>query len=56
MPFSPQRLKAALHYAVGQVCGEVEDTRFSRELIAAITETSFKQCETLAIDVEQFAK
>lgn len=55
----PQRLKAALHYAVGKICkqvGEENDLRFSRELVAVITETTFKQCHTLAVDLELFAK
>ena len=29
---------------------------FSRELVATITETTFKQCEFLAADLELFAK
>ena len=52
-----QRLKAALHYTVGTVCKEeVEDTTFSRELIAIMTETVFKQSELFATDLELFAK
>ena len=51
-----QRLKAALHYGVGQVCSDVEGVTFSRELVATITETTFKQCELLATDLELFAK
>ena len=47
-----QRLKAALHYAVGQVCREVEGGAFSKELVATISETAFHQCETLAGDLE----
>lgn len=54
--YSPQRLKAALHYGVGQVCSEIEGTTFSRDLVATITETTFKQCELLAADLELFAK
>jgi hypothetical protein len=49
-------LKAALHYGVGHVCSEVEGMTFSRELVATITETTFKQCELLATDLELFAK
>ena len=45
-----------MHYTVGEVCSEVEGATFSREVIAAITETTFKQCELLAVDLEQFAK
>ena len=51
-----QRLKAALHYGVGHVCSDVEGMIFSRELVATITETTFKQCELLATDLELFAK
>jgi len=49
-------LKAALHYTVGRVCEEMEDVTFSREFVAAVSETTFKQCEVLATDLEQFAK
>ena len=52
-----QRLKAALHYTVGTICKEeVEDTTFSRELVAIMTETAFKQSELFATDLELFAK
>lgn len=52
-----QRLKAALHYTTGTVCKEaVEGMTFSRELVAIITETTFKQAELLATDLELFAK
>lgn len=51
-----QRLKAALHYTVGNVCSEVEECTFSRELVAIITETTYKQAELLVTDLELFAK
>ena len=51
-----QRLKAALHYSVGKVCGEVEGSEFSREVVAAVTEAAFNQTQLLAWDVEAFAK
>ena len=51
-----QRLKAALHHAVGKVCGEVEGSEFSREVVAAVTEAAFNQTQLLAADVEAFAK
>ena len=54
-----QRLKAALHYAVGKVCEGVSaesGTKFSREVVAAIAETTMKQCETFAVDLELFAR
>ena len=41
---------------MGRVCEEVEGVTFSRELVAAISETTFKQCEVLATDLEQFAR
>ena len=53
-----QRLKAALHYTVGRVCNQVDqdDLTFSREVAAVLTETTFKQVELLATDLELFAK
>ena len=51
-----QRLKAALHYSVGTVCGEVEGVEFSREAVAAMTEAAFNQTRLLATDLEAFAK
>ncbi|XP_065890403.1 centromere protein S-like isoform X2 [Dysidea avara] len=54
-----QRLKAALHFAVGRACEDVGRTTkvsFSREVIAAITETTFQKCESIAVDLELFAK
>ncbi len=51
-----KRLKAAVHYGVGEVCSQVEDTTFSREMVAVLTETTFRQAELLATDLELFAK
>ncbi|RMX55117.1 hypothetical protein pdam_00007459 [Pocillopora damicornis] len=54
-----QRLKAALHYTVGRICekaGEESGLQYSRRFIAALTETTFKQCESFATDLELFAK
>lgn len=51
-----QRLKAALHYSAGKVCGEVEGAEFSREVVAAVTEAAFNQSQLLAWDTEAFAK
>ena len=51
-----QRLKAALHYTVGEVCSQVEGSTFSRELVAILTESTYKQAELLANDLELFAK
>ncbi|KAK2572645.1 Centromere protein S [Acropora cervicornis] len=54
-----QRLKAALHFTVGRICentGKETGLQFSRQFIAALTETTFKQCESFATDLELFAK
>lgn len=54
-----QRLKAALHYTVGRICektGDETGVQLSRRFIAALTETTFKQCESFATDLELFAK
>ncbi|XP_030363675.1 centromere protein S [Strigops habroptila] len=54
-----QRLKAAVHYTVGCLCEEVaeeRDVQFSKQTIAAITEITFRQCETFAKDLEVFAR
>lgn len=54
-----QRLKAAVHYTVGRLCqkiGEDRQREFSRQVIAAIAETTFRQCDTFAKDLEAFAR
>ncbi|XP_018414531.1 PREDICTED: centromere protein S [Nanorana parkeri] len=54
-----QRLKAAVHYTVGCLCQEVaedKEIQFSKQAIAAISETTFRQCETFAKDLEMFAR
>ncbi|XP_061583311.1 centromere protein S [Cololabis saira] len=54
-----QRLKAAVHLTVGRLCGKVgaEHRReFSRQVVAAITETAFRQCDIFAKDLEAFAR
>lgn len=51
-----QRLKAALHYTIGQICTGVKDVTFTKEFIATLTETAFKECEALSTDLELFAK
>ncbi|CAL1609455.1 unnamed protein product [Knipowitschia caucasica] len=54
-----QRLKAAVHYTVGRLCqktGQEHHKEFSRQTIAAIAETSFRQCEIFARDLEAFAR
>ncbi|XP_034724758.1 centromere protein S [Etheostoma cragini] len=53
------RLKAAVHYTVGRLCqrmGEVHRREFSRQVIAAIAETAFRQCDIFAKDLEAFAR
>ncbi|MGH0121714.1 UNVERIFIED_CONTAM: hypothetical protein FKN15_000186 [Acipenser sinensis] len=54
-----QRLKAAVHYATGLFCQEVaehKEVEFSKQTIAAIAETTFRQCEIFARDLEAFAR
>uniref|UniRef100_A0A8C3K4C8 Centromere protein S n=1 Tax=Calidris pygmaea TaxID=425635 RepID=A0A8C3K4C8_9CHAR len=54
-----QRLKAAVHYTVGCLCQDVaedKDVQFSKQTIAAISEITFRQCETFAKDLEMFAR
>uniref|UniRef100_UPI00398F44CC centromere protein S n=1 Tax=Pristiophorus japonicus TaxID=55135 RepID=UPI00398F44CC len=54
-----QRLRAAVHYTVGCLCQEVGEDKqieFSKQTIAAIAETTFRQCENFATDLELFAK
>uniref|UniRef100_A0AAY5KL16 Centromere protein S n=1 Tax=Esox lucius TaxID=8010 RepID=A0AAY5KL16_ESOLU len=53
-----QRLKAAVHHTVGRLCqslGENHQMEFSRQVIAAISETTFRQCDVFAKDLEAFA-
>ncbi|XP_070572313.1 centromere protein S-like [Ptychodera flava] len=54
-----QRLKAAIHYTVGQICEQLakdEDVVFTRQFIATLAEATYKQCGILATDLELFAK
>ncbi|XP_061905544.1 centromere protein S [Entelurus aequoreus] len=54
-----QRLKAAVHYTVGQLCQKMEEehrTKFSRQVVAAIAETTFRQSDIFAKDLEAFAR
>uniref|UniRef100_A0A672GP54 Centromere protein S n=1 Tax=Salarias fasciatus TaxID=181472 RepID=A0A672GP54_SALFA len=53
------RLKAALHYTVGRLCqkmGNEHEKVFSRHVIAAIAETTFRQCDIFANDLEAFSR
>ncbi|XP_028302804.1 centromere protein S [Gouania willdenowi] len=54
-----QRLKAALHYTVSCMCQRVAEQHqreFNRQLVAAITETAYRQCDIFAKDLEAFAR
>lgn len=54
-----QRLKAAVHYTSLQLCQETEDkygVSISQQVVAAISETVWKQAESFAVDLELFAK
>ncbi|NXL41385.1 CENPS protein, partial [Podilymbus podiceps] len=54
-----QRLKAAVHYTVGCLCQDVAEDKamqFSKQSIAAISEITFRQCESFAKDLEMFAR
>uniref|UniRef100_A0A8D3CBS0 Centromere protein S n=1 Tax=Scophthalmus maximus TaxID=52904 RepID=A0A8D3CBS0_SCOMX len=56
---SYERLKAAVHFTVGRLCqklGENHRRVFSRQAIAAIAETTFRQCDIFAKDLEAFAR
>ncbi|XP_028855272.1 centromere protein S [Denticeps clupeoides] len=58
-PAQRQRLKAALHYTTGLICQSIGadcERDFSRQAVAAIAETAFRQCDTFAKDLEAFAK
>ncbi|XP_008317797.1 centromere protein S [Cynoglossus semilaevis] len=53
------RLKAAVHFTVGRLCqkvGEEHHRPFSRQIIAALAETTFRQCDIFARDLEAFAR
>ncbi|XP_077459323.1 centromere protein S [Stigmatopora argus] len=54
-----QRLKAAVHFTVGRICQNMSEEyrrKISRQVVAAITETAFGQCDIFAKDLEAFAK
>ncbi|CAJ1050585.1 centromere protein S [Xyrichtys novacula] len=54
-----QRLKAAVHFTAGRLCqkvGEEHRRSFSRQVIAAIAETAFRQSDIFARDLEAFAR
>ncbi|CAJ0939325.1 unnamed protein product [Ranitomeya imitator] len=52
-------LRAAVHYTVGGLCQETAEEKhvtFSKQAVAAISEITFRQCETFAKDLEMFAR
>ena len=54
-----QRLKAATHYTVGQICENASthaEANFNQQFIAALSEATFKYISTVATDLELFAK
>lgn len=54
-----QRLKAAVHYTVSKLCQSTAadcEKEMSRQAMAAIAETTFRQCEIFAQDLEAFAR
>jgi len=52
-----QRLKAAIHFTVGQICEENEkDLKFTKPFIAAVAEATYRFSQTMARDLELFAK
>ncbi|KAJ6656834.1 hypothetical protein lerEdw1_003165 [Lerista edwardsae] len=54
-----ERLRAALHYTVACLCEEVaedKEIQFTKQAVAAISEITFRQCETFAKDLEMFAR
>ncbi|KAB5584048.1 hypothetical protein PHYPO_G00102910 [Pangasianodon hypophthalmus] len=54
-----QRLKAAVHYTVSKLCQSTAadcEKEMSKQAVAAIAETTFRQCEIFAKDLEAFAR
>uniref|UniRef100_A0A8C1KQ23 Centromere protein S n=1 Tax=Cyprinus carpio TaxID=7962 RepID=A0A8C1KQ23_CYPCA len=52
-----QRLKAAVHYTVGRLCQDIAadcEKQITKQTIAAIAETAFRQCDIFAKDLEAF--
>ncbi|XDV35434.1 hypothetical protein PO909_005383 [Leuciscus waleckii] len=53
------RLKAAVHYTVGSLCQHIAadcEKQITKQTIAAIAETAFRQCDIFAKDLEAFAR
>ncbi|TRY69811.1 hypothetical protein DNTS_000589 [Danionella cerebrum] len=54
-----QRLKAAVHFSVASLCENIaadSEKQFTKQTIAAIAETAFRQCDIFAKDLEAFAR
>ncbi|XP_076870413.1 centromere protein S [Brachyhypopomus gauderio] len=54
-----QRLRAAVHYTVGGLCQGAAAAcgrDISRQAIAAVAETTFRQCDIFAKDLEAFSR
>ncbi|KAI8488625.1 Centromere protein S [Branchiostoma belcheri] len=54
-----QRLKAAVHHTVGQMCDNISEesgVAFSHQVIAAMSEATMKKCGEFAVDLELFAR
>ena len=54
-----QRLKAAIHYTVAEICeesGTEYEVSFSKQVISALAETTFRYSQIMARDLELFAK
>lgn len=58
-PAEDQRLKAAVHYTVGQLLeelGEEQGVTYSRAFIASLSQITYKQMGTAAQDLQAFAR
>lgn len=54
-----QRLKAALHYTTMKICQQQSselDVVCTKQLVASISETAWRQCQKFAEDMEMFTK
>ncbi|XP_064642279.1 centromere protein S-like [Lineus longissimus] len=54
-----QRLRAAVFYTVGRICEEHStrmNTTFTKSFIATVAETTFRQLQSMSLDLEAFAK
>ncbi|XP_074655747.1 centromere protein S-like [Tubulanus polymorphus] len=56
-----QRLKAAVHFSVGEIVRELEletddEITFSKQFIAVLAEATYKQVQVLSRDLELFSR